>query len=78
MINIWPVYSLQDWRAYWRLVGGGDAIFAQEDPNNQVFWMLGALSAGATIIIDRDGREVFRDISATPYETLKSAIEKAL
>lgn len=77
VVNIWPVYSLQDWKAYWHLVGGGDAVFAQ-DPNARVFWMLEALSAGATIIIDRDGREVYRDIGATSYETLKSAIEKAL
>ncbi len=52
--------------------------FFAQDPNARVFWMLEALSAGATIIIDRDGREVYRDIGATAYDILNSAIEKAL
>ena len=72
-VNIWPIFSLREWKAYWHRVGGGNAIFAQDKLPEEVFWV----PAGATIIIDRQGHEVFRDLMATSYKTLKSAIEKA-
>ena len=35
-------------------------------------------SVGTTIIIDREGRVAYRDAVATPYETLKTELEKVL
>ena len=35
-------------------------------------------SLGTTIIIDRQGRISYRDGGATPYEMLKTQVEKAL
>ena len=73
-VNIWPIFSLKDWKAYWHKVGGGDAIYALDKLPKKVFW----LPAGSTIIIDRQGHEVFRDLSATSYEILKTAVEEVL
>ncbi len=75
--NIFAGAGLAYWEEYWRGVGGGDVIYAQ-DTRHQLIRALGVRTAGSTIVIDRNGREVYRDFSATDYETLKTAVEGAL
>jgi hypothetical protein len=76
-INIVPETGLEQWAEYWRSVGGGDVVYAQ-DTRREAVRAFRIRSAGSTIILDRKGREVYRDSSATDYETLKAAVERAL
>ena len=75
-INIFPSASLAEWKDYWQRAGGGDVIFAQ-DTRHEAMRALEIRSAGATVVVDREGREVYRDGSATAYHVLKAAVEKA-
>jgi hypothetical protein len=76
-VNIFPAAALDSWTRYWKSVGGGDVVYAQ-DTRREAVRALEVRSAGATVVLDRQGREVWRDHSATDYETLKSAVEQAL
>lgn len=76
-VNIFTGAGLAYWEEYWRGVGGGDVIYAQ-DTRHQATTALSVRTAGSTIVIDRNGREVYRDFSATDYATLKTAVEGAL
>ena len=76
-VNIYPRAGLAYWKEYWQAVGGGDVIYAQ-DTRSEAVIALRVRSAGSTIVVNRQGREVYRDGSATTYEVLKTAVEKAL
>jgi len=76
-VNIFPAAGLDHWTQYWKSVGGGDVVYAQ-DTRREAIRALQVRFAGATVVIDRQGREVWRDNSATDYETLKAAVERAL
>jgi hypothetical protein len=76
-INIFPQYSLQQWEAYWRSVGGGDALFA-EDTNQRAVVAFNIRAAGTKIIINRERQIVYRNGAVTTYEKLRSEVDKAL
>ncbi len=76
-INVFPQYSLRQWEAYWRSVGGGDALFA-EDVNQRAIVAFNVRPAGTKIIIDREGKIVYRNGGVTTYEKLRSEVDKAL
>lgn len=76
-INVFPQYSLRQWEAYWRSVGGGDAIFA-EDSNQRATVAYNVRASGTKIIIDREGHIVYRAAGVTTYEKLRSEVDKAL
>ena len=76
-VNLLLSAPLDYWRQYWRRVGGGDVVYAQ-DTRREAVRALQIQTAGATVVIDRQGRIVWRDLYATPYEQLQAAVEKAL
>jgi hypothetical protein len=76
-VNIYPAAGLDYWTQYWRSVGGGDVVYAQ-DTHREAIRALQVRFAGATVVLDGAGREVWRDNSATDYDTLKTAVERAL
>ena len=76
-INTQPFYDLQSWKTYWRGLGAGDVLWAQ-DTDYSAIAAYNALTLGTTIIIDRQGRIVYRDGGATSYEKLSAEVKKAL
>lgn len=48
------------------------------DETGEIPQSLGVRSLDATVIIDRQGRIVYRDAAPTPYETLESELEEIL
>lgn len=76
-VNVYPGAGLDSWTQYWRAVGGGEVVYAQ-DTRREAVRALQVRSAGATVVIDGTGHEVWRDSSATAYETLRAAVERAL
>ena len=54
-INTQPFYNLQYWRRFWKDLGAGDVIWAQ-DTDNSAIAAYNALTLGTTIIIDTQGR----------------------
>ena len=76
-INVFPRYSLRQWEAYWRSVGGGDALFA-EDTNQRTVVAFKIRAAGRKIIINRERQIVYRKVGVTSYEKLRSEVDKAL
>ena len=76
-INIDSSVALPEWEQYWRGVGGGSVIYAQ-DTGSRALRAFGVRYSGTTIVIDRNGRVVWRAGSAVDYETLKAAVEGAL
>jgi len=52
-------------------------IYAQ-DRRREAMRALDIQTAGATVVISKQGRVVFRDRAATRYEVLKKAVEAAL
>ena len=76
-VNFYPGLHIQIWIDYWRAAGGGDVIYA-EDTRREAIRALNIRTAGATVIIDKKGRIVFRDQAATTYGVLKIAVESAI
>lgn len=76
-VNLLISAPLDYWREYWRGVGGGDVVYAQ-DTRREAIRTLGIQTAGATVVINGNGQIVWRDLYATTYETLKEAVEQAL
>ena len=78
-INIQPFYdfNLQPWKRFWKSLGAGDVLWAQVTDSSAVT-AYNALTLGTTIIIDREGRIVYRDGGATSYDKLRAEVEKAL
>ena len=65
------------WRDFWYSKGAADVSWAN-DVDRQVMQTYKVTSLGTTIIIDRQGDITYRDAGATPYEVLRSEIEKTL
>ena len=76
-INTAPWIPVEDWRDFWRSKGAEDVAWAN-DVDRQMLKRFEVTSLGTTIIIDRQGRISYRDGGATPYEVLRTQIEKAL
>ncbi len=76
-VNLLLGAPLDYWREYWQKQGGGEVIYAQ-DTRREAIRTLDIRTAGATVVINRKGQIVWRDLQATTYETLKEAVEQAL
>ena len=76
-VNVFPQYDLRQWENYWRSVGGGDAVFA-EDVNREAVVAFKVRAAGTKIIINRKGQITYRNSRTTTYEKLRSEVKKAL
>ena len=76
-INIVPQYPLKAWRAFWRSTGADDVTWAA-DTSGDAVKAYQVVGLGTTIILDRQGRLVYRDASATSYQRLKAEVEKVL
>ncbi|MCH7735771.1 MAG: hypothetical protein IH872_00055 [Chloroflexi bacterium] len=76
-INTAPWIPVEAWRDYWRSKGATDVSWAN-DVDQQMVKSFQVTSLGTTIIIDRQGRISYRDAGATPYDVLRTEIEKAL
>lgn len=77
-VNVMPGAGLARWREYWREAGGGTAVLYAQDSRREAVRALGIRSPGATVVLDRRGRVIFRDASATGYDALKRAVTEAL
>ncbi len=75
-VNVFPQYDLRQWENYWRSVGGGDALFA-EDVNREAVVAFKVRAAGTKIIINREGQLVYRNARGMSYEELRSEVKKA-
>ena len=76
-INTAPWIPVEDWRDYWRSKGAMDVSWVN-DVGQQMLRSFEVTSLGTTIIIDRQGRVSYRDAGATPYDVLRTEIEKTL
>ncbi|HWP34126.1 MAG TPA: TlpA disulfide reductase family protein [Thermodesulfobacteriota bacterium] len=78
-INILPEQApFATWKAFWRAAGGGPGVRLAEDPAGRAAAAFNVRSIGTTIVLDRQGRIVYRDAGATAYETLRAAVDEAL
>ena len=78
-INILPEQARMElWKAFWLYMGGGDDVVLAEDLNRLAVAAFNVRALGTTIIINRKGQVVYRDAGATPYETLRAEVNKAL
>ena len=68
---------LDYWKEYLERYGAENLTYAQ-DPDFDSVHALKIQTSGATVIIDREGKIVFRDRYTTPFEILKEAVEKVL
>jgi alkyl hydroperoxide reductase subunit AhpC len=76
-INTAPWVSVEDWRDYWHSKGAADVSWAN-DLDQQMIKSFQVTRLGTTIIIDRQGRISYRDNGPTPYDVLRTEIEKTL
>ena len=76
-INTAPWIPVEAWRDYWWSKGAEDVSWVN-DVDQQMLKTFEVTSLGTTIIIDRQGRITYRDAGATPYDVLRTEIEKTL
>ncbi len=76
-INTAPWIPVEAWRDYWYSKGATEVSWAN-DVDQRLVKSFQVTSLGTTIIIDRQGRISYRDAGATPYDVLRTEIEKAL
>ena len=76
-VDVMNYRGLAAWEEYIRGVGGEGLVYAK-DNGQRVFRLLELKASGATIIIDREGREVYQDTIGTPYDILMLNVENAL
>ena len=76
-INTAPWIPVEEWRDYWRSKGAEDVNWAN-DVGHRMLKEFDVTSLGTTIIIDRQGRISYRDAGPTPYDVLRTEIEKTL
>ena len=75
-INIEPRLSLERWRTYWRRLGGGEVIWAQ-DAQYAATTAFNVQRLGTEIIINAQGRVVSKGADLG-YERLKRRLDEAL
>ena len=71
-------YMLDEWKGFWRSVGGGEDVLVAEDMDKRAAAALNVRELGTTIIVDREGNVAYRDWGPTAYDTLRSEVQKAL
>ena len=76
-INIQPLYSLAEWRSFWKSTGAGDVVWAQ-DINGTAIRNYRLLALGTEVIVDREGGVAFRSNGPADQERLRAEIEKLL
>ena len=76
-INIHPQYSLEEWTHFWKRTGAGDVLWAQ-DVNGATIQKYRLVALGTEIVLDRQGRMVFRSDGPAGTKKLKAEIEEVL
>ncbi len=76
-VNVLPQFPLESWKTYLETVGLKRAVIAQDTTHESVR-ALRVRTPGTTIILNQQGKEVYRDGSATSYEQLKLAVTMGL
>lgn len=76
-INVLAQFPLEMWQGYLQKIGLFNAIYAQ-DTTQEAIRAFHVRTPGTTIILNKKGEEVYRDGSATSYETLKIAVAMSL
>ncbi len=76
-VNVFPQIPLQKWERYFRRFGGDSEVVFAQDTRREAIMTLIVRTAGATIVLDKQGRIVFRDRLASTYQVLKDAVERA-
>ncbi len=76
-VNIQPSYSLEEWKGFWKSIGAGDVLWAQDSASSTIAkYELVAL--GTEVLVDRQGLVTFRSDGPARYGKLRSEIEKVL
>lgn len=73
-VNIFAAAGLDYWREYLGKFGGENLIIAQ-DKRQKVMRALRVRFAGTTIVIGREGKEIFRSEQDASYAVLKRVLE---
>ncbi len=76
-INFEPAYSLNQWVAFWKQIGAGDVLWAQ-DSQRVTPRAYDLVTLGTEIVVDRRGIVTFRSDGPAGYDQLRSAVEQAL
>ena len=71
-------YSISSWRDFWKALGGGDVVWAQDVGASAMRIYQAVLFAGTSVIVNRQGRVAYRDDGITSYEKYREEIEKVL
>ena len=76
-INFDPSYSLEQWVTFWKGIGVGDVLWAQDTDGSTVrAYQLFAL--GTEVVVDRKGVVTFRSHGPAGLNRLRAEIENAL
>jgi len=76
-VNIFPSIPLKSWKEYLKKFGAA-SLLAASDTKREAVKALNIRSSGATVIINKEGKVVYQDGSATPYDKLKFEIDMSL
>ena len=76
-MNIAPVYTLEQWRAWWHRYTDVPVIFAQ-DTRRETVEAFELISLGTKVLIDSNGHIVYRSAGVAGYNTLSAAVREAL
>lgn len=78
-VNIAPqANKLEEYRDYMQEYGAGDLVWAQDTDDNSAVRAFNIRGLGTTIVVDRNGRIIYRDVGPTAYDTLRPEVVKAL
>lgn len=76
-MNIEPRAPLEDWVRLWKRIGAGDVLWAQDTTGSTVR-AYELLALGTEVIVDRNGKVVFRSDGPAGLKRLRSEIKKVL
>lgn len=75
-VNIDGRTTVEGWRAYWKEVGGSDALWAVDDQKQTITVPYEIALHETVVIIDRNSRIAFRDVVVDkPYATIRANLE---
>lgn len=78
-INLVPQYNdLREWQTFLEAFGAVDFVWAEDSRDQFASRTFNVQSLGTTIILDREGRMIYRDDTASSYEMLESGVLKAV
>lgn len=76
-VNIATEYTLGDWQTWWYRYTDRSVIWA-EDTQGEAVMAFGVYAVGTKVIVDRQGRVVYRNTGAAGYDVLNAAVKQIL